>query len=422
MLPGRPQLHIINLVLITVMASVAQAVPPLQLFIDLTSPGKTLNLMPGTYSGPAVITSPITIDGMNEAVIDGGGNGTILTIECDGVVVRNCRLVGSGNSHDQVDAAVLIKADDVVFENNVIEDVLFGVHVSAGNHNIVRGNSITSRPAKLSLRGEGVRLWYSQHNLIADNTIFDTRDLVLTNSPNNVISGNRITNGRMGMELIYSAATEIRDNHLVDNEHGIVGIYSDELHIHHNRIEHQGHLQGSAIAVKASSQIVIEYNGILDCAIGLTANSPTYPENILYVRNNTFAYNDIAMYFYGEKGGHVIHDNVFAGNFQQIAVTGPTSALANDWLGNIWQDYRGFDQDGDGRGDTPYSVYLYSERIWMDRPMAKFFRGSPVMQVIDFAERLAPFSAPWLILEDPSPRMSNPESMLQVTGDQPSLR
>jgi len=419
MLPHRLQLRISFLILVTVVATTAHAVPPLQLFIDLTSPGKTLNLMPGTYAGPAVITSPITIDGMNEAIIDGGGKGTILTIKCDGVVVRNCRLVGSGNSHDQVDAAVLINADDVIFEDNQIEDVLFGVHISAGDRNIVRGNSITSRPASLSLRGEGVRLWYSRENLIENNNIFGTRDVVLTNSPNNVISGNRIADGRMGMELIYSPATEIKGNHLVDNEHGIVGVYSDELHIHHNRIEHQGHLLGSAIAVKGSSQIVIEYNGILDCAIGLTANSPTFPENILYVRNNTFAYNDVAMYFYGEKGGHIIHDNIFAGNFQQIAVTGPTSALANDWLGNMWQDYRGFDQDGDGRGDTPYSVYLYSERIWMDRPMAKFFRGSPVIQVIDFAERLAPFSDPWLILQDPSPRMSNSAEVLHLSGDQP---
>jgi len=386
------------------------ATPPLQLFIDLTSPGKTLRLMPGTYTGPAIITKPITIDGLGEATITGNGKGTVLTIKADGVIVRNCHITNSGGSHDQVDAAILINADQVVIENNHIDDVLFGVHISAGDHNIVRGNSITSRPVGLSLRGEGIRIWYGQHNLIEGNNIHGVRDLVLTNSPHNIISGNRIADSRMGMELIYSPETEIRDNYLLDNEHGIVGVYSDALHIHNNRIEHQGHLLGSAIAVKGSSQIVIEYNGILDCAVGLTANSPLYPENILYIKNNTFAYNDVAMYFYGEKGGHIIHDNVFAGNFQQIAVTGPTSALDNDWLGNMWQDYEGFDQDNDGRGDTPYSAYLFSERIWMDRPMAKFFRGAPLIEVIDFVERLAPFSDPWLILQDPSPRMAKSAS------------
>ncbi len=408
MVPLRNILPLVILLPVMLLAATATAVPPLQLFIDLTAPGQTLRLMPGTYAGPAVIDKAIIIDGEGQATIDGGGKGTVVTIAADGVVLRNCHLTNSGHSHDQVDAAILITADEVVIENVRIDDVLFGIHISAGNHNLIRGNSITSRPATMSLRGEGVRLWYSRENHIQDNDIFSVRDMVLTNSPDNLISGNRLADSRMAMELIYSPGTEIRNNHLIDNEHGIIGVYSDELHIHHNRIEHQGHLLGSAIAVKGSSQIIIEDNGILDCAVGLTANSPLFPENILYVRHNTFAYNDVALYFYGEKGGHIIHDNIFAGNFQQVAVTSATSALANDWLGNTWQDYQGFDQDGDGRGDTPYRAFLYSERIWLDRPMAKFFRGSPVIEIIDFVERLAPFSEPWLIFEDPSPRMSNP--------------
>ncbi len=404
-----PAFHrpILVLLLTVGLSTGAMSAPPLQLFIDLTAPGATLRLMPGRYTGPAIVTKPMVIDGLNEAVIDGGGNGTILTIKADGVTVRNCHLLNSGNSHDQVDAAVLIEADNALIENNLIDHVLFGVHISAGNSNTVRGNTISSRPVGLALRGEGIRLWYSRNNLIQDNTLTGVRDLVLTNSPANIIRGNRITDSRMGMELIYSPGTEIDHNHISGNEHGIVGIYSDNLLIHHNRIEHQGHLQGSGIAVKGSSGIVIEANGILDCAVGLTANSPTFPENILFVRNNTFAYNNVALYFYGEKGGHIVHDNIFAGNFLQVAVTGPTSALDNDWRGNTWQDYRGFDRDGDGTGDTQHSVYLYSERIWIDRPMAKFFRGAPVLEALDFAERLAPFSKPWLILKDPEPRMPN---------------
>jgi nitrous oxidase accessory protein len=402
-----PRFSLPALLAILLAAATGHAAAPLQLFIDLTAPGKTLRLTPGTYAGPAVIDKPMVLDGLNEVTIDGCGKGTVLTIKADGVTVRNCRIVGSGNSHDQVDAAIMVAADEALIENNKLEDVLFGVHISNGNRNILRSNNISSRPTPLSLRGDAVRLWYSRENLIENNGIHGARDMVLTNSPDNIIRGNHITGSRMGMELIYSSGTEVKGNHLDGNEHGIVGIYSDRLRIHHNRIEHQGHLQGSAIAVKASSGTVIENNGILDCAVGLTANSPTYPENILFIGNNTFAYNDVALYFYGEKGGHIIHDNVFFGNFRQVAVTGPTSALANDWSGNMWQDYTGFDRDGDGVGDTPYSVLLYSDRIWMDRPMAKFFRGSPMLEVVDFVERLAPLSRPWLILQDPRPRMAD---------------
>jgi nitrous oxidase accessory protein len=144
---------------------------------------------------------------------------------------------------------------------------------------------------------------------------------------------------------------------------------------------------------------------VLHCSVGLIVNAPVHPENILYLRNNRVAYNDVAMYFYGEKGGHVIHGNRFEGNMTPIAVSAPTSALENDWKGNHWDDYQGFDRDGDGFGDSPFSIYLYSDRIWMDRPMTRFFRSSPTLELIDFMERLAPFSEPFLILRDSRPMM-----------------
>ncbi len=389
-----------------VMVTDATAGTTLQLLIDLTPNGHTIRPEPGEYAGPIVINRPIVIDGGGKVTINGHGKGSVMTIAADGVEVRNLRLTGSGRSHDQVDCGVLIQADNVFFENNTLDNVLFGVHISQGHRNIVRHNTISSLiDREPTLRGESVRLWYSTENLIENNNIYMVRDMVLTNSPFNHIVGNQITYGRMGVELIFSPATEISGNVIRFNEHGIVGVYSDSLYIHHNRIEHQDKLSGSAIAVKGSSQTRIEYNEILDCAVGLTANSPTFPENILLIRGNKFAYNDVAMFFYGDKGGHIIHDNNFEGNIQQISVTGPTSALSNDWSGNYWQDYVGFDLDGDGFGDNPYKVFLYSDRIWMDRSMTKFFRGSPALEVIDFVERLAPFSEPVMIFEDRLPRI-----------------
>ncbi|MEW8285726.1 MAG: hypothetical protein AB2697_07060 [Candidatus Thiodiazotropha endolucinida] len=39
----------------------------------------------------------------------------------------------------------------------------------------------------------------------------------------------------------------------------------------------------------------------------------------------------------------------------------------------------------------------------MDRPVTQFFRGTPIMGMIDFMERLVPFSEPGSILTDPHP-------------------
>jgi nitrous oxidase accessory protein len=82
--------------------------------------------------------------------------------------------------------------------------------------------------------------------------------------------------------------------------------------------------------------------------------------------------------------------------------------MRNVWERNWWDDYQGFDRDGDGFGDTPYQLSAYADRLWMEIPPLAFFRASPVLEVIDFLERLAPFSSPTLILRDAAPRFERP--------------
>jgi len=378
--------------------------PPLQLFIALTPPGQVLRPPPGIYSGPVVITRPITIDGGGKVTLDAGGEGTVLRIEAPDTTIRGLHITRSGESHDQLNAGIQIDADDALIEDNTIDQVLFGIIINRASGNVIRNNRISSLDTSVSMRGEGVRLWYSSENLIEGNEIHRVRDLMFINSPDNRVIGNNISHGRMGMELVFSPGNEISGNHITGNITGIVGIYSDELVIRDNKLMHMRHAAGSALAIKESSQVLIEDNEILHCAVGLIVNSPVHPENILYLKGNRLAYNDVALYFYGEKGGHVIQGNRFESNLLQVAVTSYTSALDNDWTGNYWDDYEGFDLDLDGIGDTPHSVYIYADRIWMDRPVTRFFRSSPVLEMIDFVERLAPFSPPDMILSDPQPR------------------
>ncbi|MBA1331568.1 copper ABC transporter substrate-binding protein [Candidatus Endoriftia persephone str. Guaymas] len=400
----RPTLSTFCLLAGLLIAGPGHCLPPLQLFIDLTAPGGTLRPPAGTYPGPIVINKPITLDGQGQVTIDGDGQGTVLSVQADNTTIRGLHLINSGDSHDAMDAGLLLKANHVRIEQNRIDEVLFGIVVQQGNHNTIRENRIASLPREPSLRGEGLRLWYSRDNLIESNQFSQVRDLVLTNSPANRIIGNTLRDSRISMEFIFSPDNEVRANQIIGNDTGIVAIYSDRLKIEENRIEQIRNTGSSALAIKESSQVVIARNQILHNAVGLTANSPTDPENILYLRNNHFTYNTVAVYFYGEKGGHLIHDNYFENNLTSVAVSAPISARFNDWRGNHWEGYEGFDQDDDGFGDTPHDIRLYSDRIWMDRPTTGFFRGSPVMEVIDFIERLAPFSQPELILSDPAPR------------------
>ncbi len=104
-------------------------------------------------------------------------------------------------------------------------------------------------------------------------------------------------------------------------------------------------------------------------------------------------------------GEHVI-DNRFADNLSQVVVSGGNTANRNLWRGNYWSDYQGFDEDSDRVGDSPYELYAYADRLWKDVPYAQFFKGSPVLEVLDFLERLAPFSKPDLLVRDTTPATS----------------
>ncbi len=381
----------------------AFALPPLQLYVALTPEGGELKPPPGRYSGPVVIDRRITLDGGGEVILDAEGRGTVLTVRADGSVIRGMHITGSGDSHDKLDAGVLVEADGTLVEGNVLRDVLFGIHLKAANGNIVRGNEIRSAGPSISLRGDAIRLWNSHENRIEGNDIAEARDLVVSNSRDNRFLDNRIRDSRIGLEMVFSPDNLFRGNHIVNNLTGILLLHSDRVRLQDNRIQNLREQAGYAVSVKQSSQVRIENNEILHCVTGLAANAPLFPENILHLIGNRFAYNDVALYFYGEKGGHRIIGNRFEENMSDVMVSIATTAVDNIWRGNYWDTYEGLDLNDDGIGDVPHELHLYADRIWMDRPATRFFRASPMLEVIDFMERLAPLSTPKMVLRDAEP-------------------
>jgi nitrous oxidase accessory protein len=383
----------------------AAAPVALQPLIDATSAGGTLRLAPGTYTGPASISRPLTLEGGRQAIIVGDGRSTVLSVAANGVTIRGLRLTGSGDSHDRIDAGILLEGNDHLVEDNEIDDVLFGIHLKQVNRSRVAGNRVTGKKLDQGMRGDAIRLWYSQHNVIEGNRFTRARDLTFANSADNRIIGNHFTDGRYGMHVIFSPRLLIENNRLSDTGTGIIVLYSPDLVLRGNRVAHALTGGGGGIVFKESNDALVENNEVLHCSVGLRVDAPPESVGKLTVRNNRFAHNIVGMFFYGEEGGHRFFDNRFENNLNTVAISAPGAGSANVWRRNYWDDYQGFDRDGDGIGDTPHEVYLFADRIWMETPMATFFRNSPVFEMLDFLERLAPFSTPHLVLQDPQPRM-----------------
>jgi nitrous oxidase accessory protein len=393
------------LIALLVLPAFAAPAIPLQPLIDATPAGGTLRLAPGTYAGPATIGRPLTLDGGRRAVIRGDGKSTVLSVAANGVTLRGLRLTGSGDSHDRIDAGILLEGDDHRVEENEIDDVLFGIHLKRVNRSRVVGNRVIGKDLEQGMRGDAIRLWYSRHNVVENNSFRRARDLTFANSADNRIVGNRFKDGRYGMHIIFSPRLHVANNHLADTGTGIIVLYSPDLVLRGNHVAHALTAGGGGIVFKESKDALVEGNEVLHCSVGLRVDAPPESVGRLTVSNNRFAHNIVGLFFYGEEGGHRFFDNRFENNLTTVGISAPGAGSANVWRGNYWDDYQGFDRNSDGIGDTPHEVYLFADRIWMETPLATFFRGSPVLETLDFLERLAPFSSPHLVLRDPAPRM-----------------
>jgi nitrous oxidase accessory protein len=378
--------------------------PPLQPLVDAASPGAVLTPEPGTYAGPVVVDRPLTIDGGGKVTIDGGGHGTVVLLKTDGATLRGLRLTNSGESHNDIDAGVQVRGNFNVVKDNVIDDCLFGIDLQQSEDNVVRRNRISSKPVEMGIRGDAIRLWYSFRNKITDNIIRDSRDTVVWYSKDNLIARNDARGGRYSLHFMYAQANQVEDNHYEGNTVGIYLMYSDGVVLRNNLIANAAGTTGIGIGFSETSDITVEDNRVLHCAVGLYLDvSPYQPGTSNRIRNNLIAYNGIAVRFLNDWQGNSFIGNRFQGNITQVVVEGGKTANRNHWEGNFWDDYEGFDRDGDGIGDTPYALRAYADRLWMDVPGAQFFKGSPMLETIDFLERLAPLSVPNLLVTDPRP-------------------
>lgn len=384
--------------------SAAAAELPLQQLIDEAEAGATVTPAPGVYVGPVTIDKDITLDGQGKVTIDAQGKGSVIYLDTDGAVIRNLHLTNSGTSHNDIDSGIQVRGNFNVIKDNVIDDCLFGIDMQQSENNVVRRNHISSKAIDLGMRGDAIRLWYSFGNTISENTIRNSRDMVVWYSKNNLIERNDSSGGRYALHFMYSQYNKVEGNTYKHNSVGIFLMYSDSVEIRDNYIANAVGPTGVGIGFKETSDVTIERNKILYNATGLYLDvSPYQPDTTNRIHNNLIAFNNIGVRFLNDWTGNQFKGNQFKGNLTEVTVSDGATAGRNEWDGNYWDRYEGFDRDRDGVGDTPYEQYSYADRIWIDIPAAQFFKGSPLIEVLDFLERLAPFSPPELVLRDHAP-------------------
>ena len=379
---------------------------PFQELVDATPAGSLLKPPAGSYAGPVVLTKPLIIDGGGQVTIDAGDRGTVFSLETSGATLRGLHLTGSGDSHDTDDSCLDVRGHRNTIENVVIDNCLFGIDLKQSDDNILRGNQVRSKPFDLGVRGDGIRLWYSQRNLVEANEVTDSRDMVAWYSHDNVYRKNVGRRSRYSIHFMFANDNVVEGNRFYDNAVGVYFMYTERGVARNNVIAHATGAAGMAIGFKEASGTVIEGNEIIYCAIGIGSDlSPFQPDSKITIRNNRIAYNGIGILFNSELGGNEMLRNEFEGNLTHVAYGAGRAAVGrNTWHGNYWDDYQGFDRNHDGIGDSVYDMLAFADSIWMDMPAARFFKSAPALELLDFLERLAPFSTPDRLVRDEAPR------------------
>jgi nitrous oxidase accessory protein len=379
----------------------------LQETIDKSPAGSTLKLSSGIYNGKLIINKPMTIIGKEDGVvIKGDGTGKVITINSSSVILKNLLITGSGNRMENLDAAIAMNnVKNCEISHCQILDSLYGIDMNRVEDSTISNNYITSKENEISLRGDALKIWYSSHNIIKNNTIERSRDITLTYASHNMIEGNTFLHNRFALHLSKSHQNRISNNTFKYNSVGILLMGVKDINVTNNLIQSSKGAAGIGVIADKVSNFLFEGNQVKYNAKALYIDTRRVErEYQRFIKNNQILYNGEALHFHSSIKNNVITHNFINGNMDDVIKDTRDGYTTHNLIEyNYWDRYAGFDRDGDNIGDTTHKNFQYADQLWHYDHKVKFFYGSPVMSLINFLSQLAPFIEPVMLLEDKKP-------------------
>lgn len=364
--------------------------------LEAAETGDTIEVHGGIYLAPLVIEKSVSLIGIDNPVIDGQGMDSLVLIYATDVVFQGFTVRNTGESLSHEDTAIVVQAARVTIAENTLEDVLFGIYFAAASDGIARDNIILGKAwVSEGLRGDSIRVWYSDNVRLSNNYATESRDVLIWYANGLTIEHNHFTNNRYGLHVMYSNDMTVVDNTFSESSVGCYLMYSQGLTMQHNRMVDNRGPSGYGLALKDMDEVVVLENIIAGNRTGIYIdNSPALYEGYNTFTSNFLAYNDIGITTLPAVAHNIFQANTFLDNGQQVSTDGRGNLQGNLWqqngLGNYWSDYIGYDEDGDGIGDTPYRAEKLFDNLADSYPVLRFFSFSPAVQALDFAAAAFP--------------------------------
>ncbi|MCC6320554.1 MAG: nitrous oxide reductase family maturation protein NosD [Phycisphaerales bacterium] len=378
--------------------------------IAAAAPGDTIVVGEGVYHEHLRIDKPVSLVAEGRVVLDGRGNGDVVVITAPDVTLRGFTIRNTGTDLDKENAGIRVTAARTTIEDNVLEDILFGIDLRESPDSRIARNRIGGKNLDIARRGDGLRLWRSDRTVIEENAIHDGRDAILWYSSGVTVRNNTGLRCRYGLHLMFSDNITITGNEFAENSVGIYLMYSTGVELVGNRLVRNRGPSGYGIGLKETDRFSVRGNLLTGNRAGVYIDgSPFTSAKPGEFTRNTIASNDVGMVFLPSARGNELAENNFIDNIDQVSVAGRGTLEANRFWkgdrGNFWSDYSGYDHDGDGVGDFVHEPGTLFENLMDKQPSLRLFLFSPAQQAIEFVGRAVPAIRPEPKFTDEVPLM-----------------
>jgi parallel beta-helix repeat protein len=409
--------------------------------IDVAHSGDRIVVYEGNYDN-IIINKTLDIFGEDRdiTIINGGGSGDVVTISAQNVNISHFTLKNSGSNEN--DAVIKVNFGYSIITDNIISDGKQGISIENNIDNLIYDNVIENND------GDGIWLNQSDSNHIIYNTVTDNANgMFLYSSSDNIIENNVVTGNNINGIFLNETSNnnDIIDNNFSDSTQN--GIYLND-HCNYNIIStnqiHSNSDSGVRLENSSFNTLSNNYNinSNTNYGIMIVGSSNIVQSNVVKYNeehgmflfaddNNTISDNTISRNTHdgirlynstkdsiyrneisGNSGygayldfftksnqicNNKFYDNTHnaydksigqnnSWNISKNNTNGP-NIIGESYLGgNYWDDYTGPDSDGDGLGDTPYTIHNDNkdERPLVDRtpPVITKVGVSPSLQTL----------------------------------------
>jgi nitrous oxidase accessory protein len=205
---------------------------------------------------------------------------------------------------------------------------------------------------------------------------------------------------------MYSHHNQVSGNRYLGDVVGVFVMYSHDVVIADNLVADAGGAAGMGIGLKDSGNLEVRHNALVHDHTGLYLDqTPLQQGHTLAVNDNLFARCDGSIRFHASGHHDVFRGNDFIDDTTTVEVEGGGDSADVTWAGNYFDDYAGYDLDGDGLGDVAYEARSLEDELVARAPSLAFFRGTAALGAADAVTRMVPLYPRRVLLVDPAPRM-----------------